>query len=86
MERFVAMTKATQKQSFILSFTVKASPAFVCLSLPPQSKRPLKFQASYTVDRKLEMQEFTLCHSQYSYQQIADAFGMPQLALLQARV
>ena len=41
MERFVAITKATQKQLSILTFTVKASPAFVRLSLPPQSKRPL---------------------------------------------
>ena len=31
---------ATQKQSFILTFVVKASPAFVHLSMPPQSKRP----------------------------------------------
>jgi len=48
MERFVATTKATQKQLSILTFVVKASPAVVCLSLPPQSKRPLKFQVSYT--------------------------------------
>ena len=34
MERFVATTKATQKQSSILTFVVKASPAFVRLSLP----------------------------------------------------
>ena len=72
-----------QQQSSILTLAVKASPAFVRLSLSPGSKRPL---ASYTVERKLKIREFTLCHSQYSYQQITDAFGMPQLALLQARV
>ena len=41
MERFVTTAKATQKQSSILLFAVKTSPAFVCLSLPPRSKRPL---------------------------------------------
>ena len=40
MERFVATTMATQKQSSILTFVVKASPAFVHLSMPPQSTRP----------------------------------------------
>jgi len=61
MERFFAVTKATQKQSSILTFTVKASPVFVLLlSLPPKSKRPLKFQASYTMERKLEIWEFAL--------------------------
>ena len=59
--KFGATIKATQKQSSILTFAVKASPAFVCLSLPPQSKRPLKFQASYTMERKLEIWEFALC-------------------------
>jgi len=49
MERFVAMTKATVVYS---SFAVKASPSFVCLSLPPQSKKPFKFQVlSYTVEK-----------------------------------
>ena len=82
----VPTTKASQKQLSILTFAVKASPTFVRLSLLPRGKRPLKFQVSYTVERKLEIQEFALCHSQYSNQQITDAFGMPQLALLQARV
>jgi len=41
MERFVATTKATQKQSSILTFAVKVSPTFVRLSLSPRSKRPL---------------------------------------------
>jgi len=58
MERFVATTKATQKQSSILTFSVKPSPVFVSFSLPPRSKRPLKFQASYTVETKLEIWEF----------------------------
>ena len=41
MEKFVATTKATQKQLSILTFAVEASPTFVRLSLPPRSKRPL---------------------------------------------
>jgi len=41
MEKFVATTKATQKQLSSLTFAVKASPTFVRLSLPPRSKRPL---------------------------------------------
>jgi len=63
----VAMTMATQKQSSTRTFAVKASPAFVRLSLSPRSKRSL---ASYTVERKLEIREFALCRSQYSYQQM----------------
>ena len=38
----------------------------------------MKFQATYTAERRFEIQEFALANSDYSYQQIADAFAMPK--------
>ena len=39
---------------------------------------PKKFQATYTAERKFEVHEFALSNSEYSYQQVADAFKMPK--------
>ncbi len=40
--------------------------------------RPTKFQASFTAERRFEIREYALCNPDYSYQQIADSFGMPK--------
>ena len=40
---------------------------------------PKKFQATYTSERKFEVKEFAHAYLQYSFQQIADAFGMPKM-------
>ena len=39
---------------------------------------PKKFQATYTAEWNFEVREFALINSEYSYQQVADAFKMPK--------
>ena len=45
--------------------------------------RPTKFQATYmyTAERRFEIGEFALASSDYSYQQIAEAFAMPKMSV-----
>ena len=46
-----------------------------------ESVRPKTFQATYTVERKFEVRKFALSNSEYSYQQVADAFNMPKMTM-----
>ena len=83
MEIFVAMTKATQKPSSVLTFPVRASPVFVCMPLIATVKQET-LEVPGKLHRGEKVRNTGICSLSLNIPISESLICLEQLALLQA--